>query len=99
MSKKKQQCVGWNHDDSTKKKISNSMKGKGGVREAGGRGNAYNYGDDVVNSDYELKIAELLDNEEISWNNKDNIKYYSDNRVTRMISLGFYLPEYDIRKC
>lgn len=83
--------------EETKKKISESMKGKGGVREAAGRGQAWNYGDDVVNSDYELKIAQLLDEEGILWENKNNIINYIDNDgVTRMISLGFYLPEYDI---
>lgn len=95
MSKKLEQRTGWRHSEETKKKISSSMKGKGGIREASGRGTVWDYGDEVLNSDYELKVAELLDEENISWNN-NNIFHYNEKGITRMISLGFYLKDYDI---
>lgn len=97
ISQKLQQVKGWKHDKETKEKIAKSMKGKGGIREAAGRGNAYNYGEDVISSDYELKIAQILDEEGISWNNSNSVMNYSDTRgITRMIYLGFYLNDYDL---
>jgi len=95
-SQKLQQRTGWKHSKATKKKISKSMKGNGGIREASGRGNTWDYGEDVLNSDYELKVAQLLDEEGIIWENSNNIIKYNDNGITRLISLGLYLPEYGI---
>jgi transcriptional regulator with XRE-family HTH domain len=95
-SKKLEQRVGWKHSKETKEKISKSMIGKGGIREAAGRGEVWDYGDDVLNSDYELRIAQLLDEEGILWKNNNIYSFQDKDRITRMISLGFYLPEYGI---
>ncbi|AEO93783.1 gp525 [Bacillus phage G] len=96
MSQKKKMDTGWKHDRETREKISNSLKGKMGTTVLGGIGNSYDYGDDIVNSDYELRVAQLLDEEKLSWNNKDSIKIFNDGGITRMIYLGFYLHEYNI---
>lgn len=98
MSEKKK-VTGWKHDPDTKKKISESMKEKGGYREGAGSGTAYYYGDDVVASNYELEIAKLLDEEGIKWekeNNHNIILGYKENGITRTVSVEFYLNDYDI---
>lgn len=98
MSQKKK-GKGYKHHPDTIEKISKSMKGKGGYREGSGNGNAYYYGEDVVSSDYELKIAKLMDEEGIKWekSNHNNIIFkYTDKGIIRTVSVEFYLSEYDL---
>lgn len=95
ISQKMKQVTGWKHTNETKEKIAESMKEHGGVKQGSG-GYAYNYGDDIVNSDYELNIAQALDEEEIQWDNSNSVIHFNDKGITRMIYLGFYLPQYDI---
>ncbi|MNM09748.1 hypothetical protein D3C81_198640 [compost metagenome] len=86
----------WNHTEESKQKISESRKGKIGVRNFGGTGNKYYYGDKPINSDFALDIVKILDKEKIKWNMDNRILSYHHNGDTRFISVDFYLEEYNI---
>lgn len=86
----------WNHTEESKQKISESGKGRMGVRDFGGLGNKYYYGDKPINSDFALEIVKMLDKEKIKWNMDNRILSYNHNGDTRFISVNFYLEEYNI---
>ncbi|MNJ90570.1 hypothetical protein D3C87_81690 [compost metagenome] len=86
----------WNHTEESKQKISESRKGKIGVRNFGGTGNKYYYGDKSINSDFALDIVKILDKEKIKWNMDNRILSYHHNGDMRFISVDFYLEEYNI---
>jgi hypothetical protein len=80
-----------------RQKISVSCKGKtGGYRENAGRSNKYRVIDSfgkptVLQSSYELKCSEVLNEAGIKWRRPGSMKYDGKNYFA-----DFYLPEYDI---
>lgn len=89
-SKKLKQRTGWHHDEKTKYKISRSQL-ENPIGDS-----VYEYGDDIIRSDYELEIAKLLDDEYIKWNNDNSIFEYVENGITRALYMGLYVEKYNI---
>jgi len=50
----------------------------------------------LLESNWELKIAEKLDFLNIKWIRPKNIKWYDENNKMRLYYPDFYLPDYDL---
>lgn len=80
-------------------KISQTMKQNpfaGGHRKGSGRGEKHEYRNTLLNSDYSLAVARILDREGIKWEKPDQLFHYIDqDGNSKEGGLDFYLPQYD----
>lgn len=80
-----------------KMSISAKQRGLGGTRNSKKFKYLTIHGNEVIlDSSYEVKVAETLDENNILWERPSRLNWVDDNSINHSYTADFYLPEYDV---